>query len=75
MQQETDSNTLTLILDAMENDDISVQPDFLFAFKGGKLSAFYEGWNIVKFNENVGALHQVDAEGNRIKHYFATLSA
>lgn len=32
MQQETDSNTLKLILDVMDNDDIPVQPDFPFAF-------------------------------------------
>lgn len=73
MQQETDSNTLKLILDVMDNDDIPVQPDLPFAFKTGELSALYAGWNIVKYNENVGALHRVDADGKWIKQYFATL--
>ncbi len=48
---------------------------FHFAFKAGELSALYEGWNIVKYNENVGELHRVDAQGQRIKQHFATLLA
>jgi Tellurite resistance protein TehB. len=34
-----------------------------------------KGWNIVKYNENVGELHRVDAEGQRIQQHFATLLA
>jgi len=73
MQQETESNTLKLILDAMDTDDNPIPPDFPFAFKTGELSALYEGWNIVKYNENVGKLHRVDEQGNRIKQHFVTL--
>jgi tellurite methyltransferase len=29
----------------------------------------------VKYNENVGELHRVDEQGNRIKLHFATLLA
>ena len=75
MQQATEVNGFNLIVCAMDTDDIPVQADFPFAFKTGELRALYEGWNIVKYNENVGELHRVDAEGNRIKQHFATLLA
>ena len=75
MQQATEVNGFNLIVCAMDTDDIPVQADFPFAFKEGELSALYEGWNLVKYNENVGELHRVDAEGNRIKQHFATLLA
>ena len=75
MQQATNINGFNLIVCAMDTDDLPAQPDFPFAFKQGELSALYEGWNIVKYNENVGELHRVDAQGNRIKQHFATLLA
>jgi tellurite methyltransferase len=75
MQQATEINGFNLIVCAMDTDDSPAQPDFPFTFKEGELSALYEGWNIVKYNENIGELHRVDAEGNRIKQHFATLWA
>ena len=75
MQQVTKVNGLNLIVCVMDTDDIPAQPDFPFAFKAGELRALYEGWNIVKYNENVGELHRVDEQGNRIKQHFATLLA
>jgi len=75
IQQATKVNGFNLIVCAMDTPDLPVQADFPFAFKTGELSALYEGWNIVKYNENVGELHRVDAEGNRIKQHFATLLA
>lgn len=75
MQKATNINGYNLIVCAMDTSDIPAQPDFLFTFKAGELSALYDGWNIVKYNENVGELHRVDAEGNRIKQHFATLLA
>ena len=75
MQQATKVNGFNLIVCAMDTPDLPAQADFPFAFKQGELSALYEGWNIVKYNENIGELHRVDAEGNRIKQHFATLLA
>lgn len=75
MQKATNINGYNLIVCAMDTSDIPAQPDFPFAFKAGELSALYEGWNIVKYNENVGELHRVDEQGNRIKQHFATLLA
>ncbi|MGE8654689.1 MAG: SAM-dependent methyltransferase TehB [Acinetobacter gandensis] len=75
MQKATNINGYNLIVCTMDTSDIPAQPDFPFTFKAGELSALYDGWNIVKYNENVGELHRVDAEGNRIKQHFATLLA
>ena len=75
MQQATKVNGFNLIVCAMDTPDIPAQPDFPFAFKIGELSALYEGWNIVKYNQDVGELHRVDVDGNRIKQHFATLLA
>ena len=75
MQQATKVNGFNLIVCAMDTPDLPVQADFPFAFKTGELSALYEGWNIIKYNEDVGELHRVNAKGNRIKQHFATLLA
>ena len=75
MQQATNVNGFNLIVCAMDTSELPAQADFPFAFKTGELSALYKGWNIVKYNENVGELHRVDAKGNRIKQHFATLLA
>ncbi|HBB1309496.1 TPA: tellurite methyltransferase, partial [Escherichia coli] len=48
---------------------------FPFAFKEGELRRYYEGWEMVKYNEDVGELHRTDANGNRIKLRFATMLA
>ena len=75
MQQATHVNGFNLIVCAMDTPDIPAQPDFPFSFKAGELRALYAGWNIVKYNENIGELHRVDAQGNRIKQHFVTLLA
>lgn len=75
MQQATVPGGYNLIVCAMDTDDLPAQTDFPFTFTAGELSALYKGWNIVKYNENVGELHRVDAQGNRIKQHFATLLA
>lgn len=75
MQQATVPGGYNLIVCAMDTDDIPVQPDFPFSFKPGRLSAYYEGWNLVKYNEDIGELHRVDEQGHRIKQRFATMLA
>jgi tellurite methyltransferase len=39
------------------------------------LKNYYEGWEIIKYNKNMGELHKTDINGNRIKLRFATLLA
>ncbi|TXJ08030.1 MAG: SAM-dependent methyltransferase TehB [Acinetobacter sp.] len=75
MQNATKPNGLNLIVCAMDSEDYPVQADFPFSFKSGELQQAYQGWNIIKYNENVGELHRVDANGQRIKQRFATLLA
>lgn len=75
MQNATKPQGLNLIVCAMDSEDYPAQPDFPFAFKPGELSAYYQDWTIIKYNENIGELHRVDENGNRIKQRFATLLA
>lgn len=40
-----------------------------------ELRRYYEGWDMLKYNEDVGELHRTDENGNRIKLRFATMLA
>ncbi|WP_180079540.1 MULTISPECIES: SAM-dependent methyltransferase TehB [unclassified Acinetobacter] len=75
MQKATNINGYNLIVCAMDTDDIPAQPDFPFAFKPGQLSELYQGWKLIKYNEDIGELHRVDEQGKRIKQHFATMLA
>lgn len=75
MQRCTKVGGYNLIVAAMDTEDFPCNVGFPFAFKAGELSDYYEGWERIKYNEDVGQLHKTDAEGNRIKLRFATLLA
>lgn len=75
MQQSTLPGGYNLIVAAMSTDDCPCTMPFSFTFKNSELKEYYRDWTIVKYNEDVGALHKKDAEGNRIKLRFATLLA
>lgn len=75
MQRCTVPGGYNLIVAAMDTDDFPCNVGFPFAFKEGELCHYYDGWKIVKYNENPGELHRTDANGNRIKLRFATLLA
>lgn len=75
MQQATKSGGYNLIVCAMDSEDYPVQSDFPFSFKAGELKTLYQGWKILKYNENIGELHRTDEQGQRIKQRFATLFA
>lgn len=75
MQDSTVRGGYNLIVSAMSTPDAPCQVPFSFTFKPGELSAHYQGWELVKYNEDLGELHKTDAEGNRIKLRFATLLA
>lgn len=59
----------------MDTADFPCTVGFPFAFKEGELRRYYEGWEMLKYNEDVGELHRTDANGNRIKLRFATMLA
>jgi len=75
MQRTTVPGGYNLIVAAMDTDDFPCTVGFPFAFKAGELAEYYSGWEVVKYNEDVGELHRTDANGNRIKLRFATLLA
>lgn len=78
MQACTKTGGYNLIVCAMDSDDYPMsahQLPFGFGFKSGELQDYYKGWEIVKYNENVGHLHRLDAAGNPIALRFATLIA
>ncbi len=75
MQRCTVPGGYNLIVAAMDTADFPCTVGFPFAFKEGELRHYYDGWDILKYNENPGELHRTDASGNRIKLRFATLLA
>ncbi|WP_336852905.1 tellurite resistance methyltransferase TehB [Pseudescherichia vulneris] len=75
MQRTTVPGGYNLIVAAMDTDDFPCTVGFPFAFKAGELAEYYSGWEVLKYNEDVGELHRTDANGNRIKLRFATLLA
>lgn len=75
MQNCTESGGYNLIVCAMDTADFPCPMPFSFTFKENELRDYYQGWEILKYNENTGELHKTDAQGNRIKLRFATLIA
>lgn len=75
MQRCTRPGGYNLIVAAMDTADFPCTVGFPFAFKEGELRRYYQGWELLKYNEDVGELHRTDANGNRIRLRFATLLA
>ncbi len=78
MQASTKQDGYNLIVCAMDSDDYPMskyQLPFSFGFKANELKNYYKGWDIVKYNEDVGHLHRRDEFGNPIALRFATLIA
>ena len=75
MQRCTTPGGYNLIVAAMDTADYPCTVGFPFAFRSGELSNYYEGWELLKYNEDVGELHRTDENGNRIKLRFATMLA
>ncbi|HEF0098126.1 TPA: tellurite resistance methyltransferase TehB [Citrobacter youngae] len=75
MQRCTKQGGYNLIVAAMDTDDFPCTVGFPFAFKAGELRNYYRGWELLKYNEDVGELHRTDENGNRIKLRFATMLA
>lgn len=78
MQANTQVGGYNLIVCAVDSEDYPLSAHALpfgFAFQSNELKDYYTHWNIKKYNENVGHLHRLDAEGNPIALRFATLIA
>lgn len=75
MQRCTKLGGYNLIVAAMDTDDFPCNVGFPFAFTEGELCNYYAGWELIKYNEDIGQLHKTDEQGNRIKLRFATMLA
>jgi tellurite methyltransferase len=75
MQRCTKVGGYNLVVAAMDTEDFPCTVGFPFAFTEGELRDYYSGWELIKYNEDLGELHKTDAEGNRIKLRFATMLA
>lgn len=75
MQQNTNVGGYNLIVCAMSTPEYPCPMPFSFTFAEDELARYYEGWELVKYNEDLGELHKTDENGNRIKMKFATILA
>lgn len=75
MQKNTKIGGYNLIVCAMSTEDYPCPMPFSFTFSEGELANYYQGWELVKYNEDLGHLHKTDANGNRIQLRFATMLA
>ena len=75
MQEATLLGGINIIVSAMNTPAHPMQPDFCFGFAEGELSAYYDGWELLKYNEDVGQMHRRDAFGNFVEMQFATIIA
>lgn len=69
MQKRTLSGGYNLIVCAMSTEENPCPVHFPFTLKAGQLSEAYKGWELVKYNEDVGTMH------NGAKLQFATMLA
>lgn len=74
MQAHTNFGGYNLIVAAMSTEKYPFD-GFPFTFGEGELKKYYQDWDIVHYNENVGEMHRLDASGNRLKLQFATMLA
>lgn len=69
MQAHTLPGGYNLIVCAMETDAHPCPVGFPFTFDEGQLAAIYHGWNMLKYNEDLGTMH------NGAQLQFATMLA
>lgn len=64
-----------LIVIAMSTKDYPCPIEFLFTFKEQELRNYYQYWGILQYNEDIGELHEININGNRIKLKFVMFLA
>lgn len=74
MQAHTNAGGYNLIVSAMSTEKYPFE-GFPFTFSEGELERYYRDWEMIHYNENVGEMHRLDANGHRLKLQFATMLA
>src|SRR5690606_3473802 len=69
MRQRTLPGGYNLIVCAMDTADYPCPMNFPFTLKPGELSAHYQGWDLITYNEDLGTMH------NGAQLQFATMLA
>jgi tellurite methyltransferase len=69
MHKHTIAGGYNLIVCAMNTEEHPCPVPFPYTLKTGQLRDAYEGWEVIKYNENVGTMH------NGAKLQFATILA
>lgn len=69
MQAHTEPGGVNLIVCAMSTDEYPCPMPFPFTFDTAQLSEAYQGWELLKYNEDLGTMH------NGAQLQFATLLA
>ncbi|WP_423972439.1 hypothetical protein [Glaesserella parasuis] len=75
MQKNTKVGGYNLIVCAMNTQDFPCPMPFSFTFQEDELKQYYQGWELVKYNEDLGHLHKTDEHGNCIQLRFVTMLA
>ncbi|CAH9017549.1 tellurite resistance methyltransferase TehB [Candidatus Nitrosacidococcus sp. I8] len=75
MQEKTNPGGHNLIVSAMNTKDFPCHMPFSFTFTEGELAQYYQGWDLLIYEEEVGSMHARDAAGNPIKLKFVTMLA
>lgn len=75
MQKATKPGGINIIVCAMDTEAYPVKSDLTFSFKEGELRDYYQGWELLKYNEDVGQLHRRNPDGSFVQMQFATLIA
>lgn len=74
MKAHTHSGGYNLIVCAMSTDAYPFE-GFPFTFSEGELQRYYQDWEMIHYNENIGEMHRLDEHGNRLQLQFATMLA
>ena len=69
MQKHTLAGGYNLIVCAMSTEETPCPVGFPFTLKADQLRETYQGWELIKYNEDIGTMH------NGAKLQFATLLA
>lgn len=75
MQSSTLSGGVNLIVAPVDTAEMPCPIPFSFCFEQGQLRNFYQGWEMITYEETPGEFHRRDEHGQRYRAIFATMVA